>query len=116
MPQRGHQDKQQCLYLVTALVQMVTRKQPATIIHPQPPSGGPAHRARRDEAMAIRALLASVAAAGSGPQGSRGPGLLGTRVSGHLRGETGTARVRARCCNLNILPQLYCRKGVLSFT
>lgn len=37
----GWRDKQQPLYLVTALVQMVTRKQPATIIQPQPPSGGP---------------------------------------------------------------------------
>lgn len=27
-------------YLVTARVQMVTKKQPATIIQPQPPSGG----------------------------------------------------------------------------
>lgn len=32
--------EQQPLYLVTALVQIVTRKQPATIIQPQPPSGG----------------------------------------------------------------------------
>lgn len=37
--------KQQPLYLVTALVQIVTRKQPATIIQPQPPSGGPARGA-----------------------------------------------------------------------
>jgi len=32
-------------YLVTARVQMVTRKQPATIIQPQPPSGGEVDRA-----------------------------------------------------------------------
>lgn len=53
MPQTGQKDKKQPLYLVTALVQIVTRKQPATIIQPQPPSGGPACRARRREAMAI---------------------------------------------------------------
>lgn len=32
-------------YLVTARVQMVTKKQPATIIQPQPPSGGEVDRA-----------------------------------------------------------------------
>lgn len=53
VPQTGQKDKKQPLYLVTALVQIVTRKQPATIIQPQPPSGGPACRARRREAMAI---------------------------------------------------------------
>lgn len=102
MPQRGQQDKQQCLYLVTALVQMVTRKQPATIIHPQPPSGGPLWRARRDEAMAAAPLLASAAACGPHARHS-GPGLLGTAGSGHLGRETGAPGVRTRCtcCNPN---------------
>lgn len=52
MLQTDQKDKKQPLYLVTALVQIVTRKQPATIIHPQPPSGGPACWADRGEAMA----------------------------------------------------------------
>jgi len=49
MPHTHQKDKKQPPYLVTALVQIVTRKHPATIIHPQPPSGGPVCRG---EAMA----------------------------------------------------------------
>lgn len=104
MPQTGQQGKQQCLYLVTARVQIVTRKQPATIIHPQPPSGGPVCRARRDEAMAMPPC--------SSPQWQRlAPALMpstGWGCSAHgspaIWGEkTGRAGVRTHCtgCNLN---------------
>lgn len=72
-PRTGQETKKQPLYLVTALVQIVTRKQPATIIHPQPPSGGPACRARRGEAMAIPPSF---------PPQWRGPTPAGTPSTG----------------------------------
>lgn len=46
-------------YLVTARVQMVTRKQPATIIQPQPPSGGEVDRALFTFAMVFLILYSS---------------------------------------------------------
>lgn len=45
------------MHLVTALVQMVTRKQPITIIQPQPPSGGEARRPFLGVAMAMMMSL-----------------------------------------------------------
>lgn len=45
------------VYLVTALVQIVTRKQPTTIIHPQPPSGGEECRTFLGVAIAVEVIL-----------------------------------------------------------
>lgn len=113
MPRRSCQDKQQRLYLVTALVQIVTRKQPATIIHPQPPSGGPARRARQDEAMAVAPaprLSGSAWLQPSRPPWAGPAQHTGLRPSAERNRHSG---VRTHCTawNLNgwhgIWPQLY---------
>lgn len=53
-------------YLVTARVQMVTRKQPTTIIQPQPPSGGAVDRALFAFAMVL-ILFSSVPSYSNSP-------------------------------------------------